>query len=224
MIENISTVSYTLAAALFVILSVLMLTSWRGRLQGGLLVSATSMTAIWATVVAVYAWALIPPYPIVFLAEVLRDVIWFTFLVRLLMVLSGSKSKVTGGVRASVAAIAIITLPMLLLFMFTLLSGASLPTFMGADIRVVGFVMLSIVGMMLVEQLLRNTPIKQRWAIKYLCLGVGGMFAYDFVLYSDALLFKQVNADLWGARGIINALVVPLIAISARHSLVKMTR
>jgi hypothetical protein len=70
----------------------------------------------------------------------------------------------------------------------------------------------------LVEQLYRNTHPEKRWAIKFLCLGVGGLFAYDLFLYSQGLLLREINADLWDARGVINALVVPFIAVSAARS------
>ncbi len=71
-------------------------------------------------------------------------------------------------------------------------------------------VAMALLGMILVEQLYRNTPVKQRWGIKFACLGIGGVFAYDFYLYSDALLLRHVNPEIWAARGIVNAFVVPL--------------
>jgi putative PEP-CTERM system histidine kinase len=40
------------------------------------------------------------------------------------------------------------------------------------------------------------------------------MFAYDFYMYSDAMLFHKVNQEIWAARGAVHALTVPLIAIS----------
>ena len=83
---------------------------------------------------------------------------------------------------------------------------------------VVGRVAMAVMGMILVEQLYRNTPAKQRWGIKYACLGIGGLFAYDFYLYSDAMLFRHVNSEIWAARGIVNALIVPLIAVSAARN------
>ena len=77
---------------------------------------------------------------------------------------------------------------------------------------------MAVLGMLLVEQLYRNKPLQERWAIKFACLGIGGMFAYDFYLYSDAMLFRQVNPDIWAARGVVNALTVPLMAISMARS------
>jgi hypothetical protein len=60
--------------------------------------------------------------------------------------------------------------------------------------------LLAVLGMLLVEQWYRNTPPLKRWGIKFACLGVGGLFAYDFYLYSDALLFRTVNDDIWAGR------------------------
>ena len=79
-------------------------------------------------------------------------------------------------------------------------------------------VALAIAGLLLIEQIFRNTQSSERWAIKYLCLGLGGMFAYDFFIYADALLFKELNPLLWSARGFANAFAVPLIAISVARN------
>ena len=67
----------------------------------------------------------------------------------------------------------------------------------------------AIFGLLLVEQLFRNSSDSERWSIKYLCLGIGGMFAYDFYMYSEALLFGQLDTQLWQARGLISALTAP---------------
>jgi putative PEP-CTERM system histidine kinase len=83
---------------------------------------------------------------------------------------------------------------------------------------IVGRVVMAVMGMLLVEQLYRNTPAKGRWGIKFACFGIGGMFAYDFYLYSDAMLFRQVNMEIWTARGAVDALIVPLVAVSAARN------
>jgi putative PEP-CTERM system histidine kinase len=44
------------------------------------------------------------------------------------------------------------------------------------------------------------------------------MFAYDFYLYANALLFRQVDPALWAARGIVNALTVPLVGVAAKRN------
>jgi len=84
----------------------------------------------------------------------------------------------------------------------------------GQDIRLFAHVSFAIIGLMLVEQLYRSVVTEQRWAIKYLCLGLSAIFIFDFIIYSKSLLFGQLDFLLWDARGLINALCAPLLAIS----------
>ncbi len=79
-------------------------------------------------------------------------------------------------------------------------------------------VAIAVSGMLLVEHVYRARSLHERWAVKFACLGIGAMFAYDFYLYSNAMLFREVDPDIWAARGIVNALTVPLIAISLGRS------
>jgi putative PEP-CTERM system histidine kinase len=85
-------------------------------------------------------------------------------------------------------------------------------------VDLLGHVALAVIGLALVEQLFRNTRPEHRWAIKFLCIGVGGLFAYDFFLYADGLLFRQLDFNLWGARGYVHIMVVPLLAVSAARN------
>ncbi len=79
-------------------------------------------------------------------------------------------------------------------------------------------VAMAVSGMALVEHVYRNRTLHERWAVKFACLGIGAMFAYDFYLYSHTMLFRIVDPDIWAARGIVNALTVPLIAVSLGRS------
>ncbi len=81
-----------------------------------------------------------------------------------------------------------------------------------------GLVLLTVMGLVLVEQVYRSTRPEDRWAIKFLCLGLGGLFVYDFYLYANAALFAAMDAQVWAARGYVAALVTPLIAVSAARN------
>lgn len=75
-------------------------------------------------------------------------------------------------------------------------------------------VVFAIFGLILTEQLYRNTPLNLRWNLKYLCLGIGILFAIDLIVYSKSLLYKQLDISLWQSRGIINALAALFLAIA----------
>lgn len=78
---------------------------------------------------------------------------------------------------------------------------------------------LPVMGMVLLEQLFRNVSDDARWNIKPLALGLAGAFLFDLYLYSQAVLFGQVDNDAFSVRGAIHAFVVPFLFLStSRHS------
>lgn len=204
---DIGVISYSAAALLFLVLSLLLLTSWRGRLQGALLVGACVVTVLWAAVVAYYAAAYHVASSAIPTLEIIRNAVWFAFLIRLL-----HPAEITAPMSARLKTLTGIVLGMCLTLLVLLHVGDSM------YLNIFGHVFLSIIGLALVEQVYRNTVPERRWALKFLCLGIGGMFAYDLFLYSDAMLLQRIDMDLWNARGMITALAVPLIAFSAARN------
>ncbi|MGE5387097.1 MAG: XrtA/PEP-CTERM system histidine kinase PrsK [Betaproteobacteria bacterium] len=79
-------------------------------------------------------------------------------------------------------------------------------------------VAVAVAGLMMVEQLYRNASSDSRWNVKPLCLGLAGAFLFDFYLYSEALLFNRLDPDAFGIRGLIHALVIPLLLMSTVRS------
>lgn len=75
----------------------------------------------------------------------------------------------------------------------------------------------SILGLLLLEHLFRQVHPSARYAVKPLCLGLGVMFGYGFVLYADSLLTSSVSATYWEARGWVTLLTIPLVLMSARR-------
>jgi len=76
----------------------------------------------------------------------------------------------------------------------------------------------SLLGLILIEHVYRSSTAAARPGLRYLAFGIGGMFAYDLFLYSQGELLRQLSADAWVARGMVNALVVPAIAIAVRRN------
>lgn len=112
------------------------------------------------------------------------------------------------------------TLPATLVILFTI-SIESFPDLLEiiqqtshVDPRFFAHVVFAIFGLILTEQLYRNTPLNLRWNLKYLCLGIGALFAIDLIVYSKSLLYKHLDMPLWQSRGIINALITPCLAFA----------
>ena len=214
---SIISFSYSVAALAFLLLSLLLLTSWRGRAHGRILALASTITAVSS---ALLAWEGLSDNPWSVLTdsfEILRNGAWSAFLIMLLGHFRDPDSKLPYQLRSTLLLIGGFYLLLLGATMagqldLSLIGGLGLMPSIAARVGV------AVLGMLLVEQLYRNKPEQERWAIKFACLGIGGMFAYDFYMYSDAMLFRKVNPEIWAARGAVNALTVPLIAISVARS------
>lgn len=145
--------------------------------------------------------------------ETLRNAAWFcllsAFITRQQFNNSYSllfKSKLTNG----------IVLLIVFTFLLEIFSDIryQIQQLLGQDLRIFAHVVFAIIGLMLVEQLYRNSTLDSHWTLKFLCLGLGALFTVDFIVYSKSLLFAQLDSLLWSSRGFINALIVPLLAIS----------
>lgn len=215
---NIGIWSYGAAAVAFLVLTVLLAVSWRGRAQGILLVTGAAVTCLWASVLTYHAATGYQPLYILPLVELARDGVWLVFLLRLLA--TGEQTGLlprVGHLRG--LALSMLTVGGLLVVGHVAVGlGLPVPHWLRFDFYSIGYVLIAIIGLVLVEQLFRNTRPDKRWSIKFLCFGIGGMFAYDLFLYSDAMLVSQLDRSFWEARGLVNALVVPLIAISASRN------
>jgi putative PEP-CTERM system histidine kinase len=69
-----------------------------------------------------------------------------------------------------------------------------------------------------VEQLIRRVQRPNRWAIKPLALGLGGVFGFDPLLYPDAMLLGVLDRNIWLARGFANFIVIPFIAVATARN------
>lgn len=71
-----------------------------------------------------------------------------------------------------------------------------------------------IIIFLLIENLYRNSAKEERWGIKLMLLGVATLYIYDFLLYADILLFTAIGQKLFEARGVVNFLIVPILAVA----------
>jgi len=207
---NIGLYSYLGAAVAYGFFTFLLFFSWRGSLQGKLLTIVIAISTIWAILAAEFAAENTRQIPIYQAFEIVRYMAWYVFLLKLFDLAVSQDSSYHKFVRWSLPFSVIFSA----LVMFNevyLQPGISV-------LSITGHVIMALIGMAIIEQLFRNTSTRHRWAIKYLFIGAGIIFTFDFYLYADALLFRGIDADLWEARGIVNVVVVPLLAISAVRS------
>lgn len=72
-----------------------------------------------------------------------------------------------------------------------------------------------VVGLLTIENLWRNTEQQRRWHVWPLYLALGGLFAYELFLFSDAFITRgRVDPGLALGRPIVAGFMAPLLALA----------
>lgn len=212
--------SLGIAAVAYALLTIYLLAlgkEWRVGRRARTMLAAVVLSALWA---GLSFLAITPPSPLLVLsaalADILRDGLWFAFVLCLLIPATATQQEGAVLPRWMVPAcvgvvlwgfglhlsLALDLLPADQWFRATLFQSMAMP----------------VIGLMLIEQLFRAVSDDSIWNVKPLCLGLAGQFVFDIYLFSDALMFNRVDADAASVRGIIHAITVPLLLLATLRS------
>lgn len=205
-----------IAAAIFAM--ALAIAVYAGRARGApnrLLIAALLADALWATAAAYQGEAGTGVITQIF--EALRSFVWLALFVSLLLT-AFVKQRIARRGPLILTSLGILAVGFIALIVLKETFGYRLGT--TADVVLLAaHLLLAAGGLTAIEQVYRNTPTWKRPAVKYLCIGVGAIFAYDFYLYADALLLTQINPTIWSVRGFAHLLVIPIISIAVMRGL-----
>ena len=202
--------SYAAAALGYLLLAALIVVRGpKSALAAFIMATASLVTVSWALATAYDLRVGSVIGPVADILGIARSAAWIVLLLSLLDWMPPVQ-RTSGAIFLAGIALGLATLTLV---------GQDIPALEGSGslslILIGGRLVLAITGLALVENLFRNSPQPRRWRIKYLCFGAGALFAYDFFLYADAVLFRSVSADLFAARGVTNLLIVPLFMVYA---------
>lgn len=191
--------SYALAAAAFAGLALFAFISQRNNRAGKALVFAAAASVLWATLLAangselaVHDWA-------VLVVEAARYAGWFCFLY---MVAPPRWPRLMHWLMAG-------------LFLVGTVFGGLLVG--PAPVVTIGCPVAALLGLVLIEQAVRNAPVDLRRDMRLMVIGLGGLLAYDLFLFSQAELLSGIDAASWQLRGVVNALAVPFLIAGTRR-------
>ena len=194
---------------------------WRQRQTAGSLslISACLMTALWAGIVVMAGRLGIGGTGFLSAAETLRTAAWILFLV-IMASPTWSLRQHKGSPVGIVVALAVVVAAQIGLdaasaFGLNWLGPLSV---LAPQFSLMARLTTAIGGLVLVHNLFLNSAPANRWSIRLLCIGLAGLFGYDLNMYTLAFLGVGQSADLFNGRGLVNSLIVPLIALSARRN------
>ena len=203
--------SYTAAAAAYALYAAVLWsrgTLWRRSGAARYMLGAAVVSTLWG--ISGLAFALTGSSGFLwagFVTDTLRYSAWSAFVLALL--------RAQGSTAGNPASTLTIIAAALLLIGLVLHAGIAL----GLHGNIAHAVPLHLLAMIvfslaLLEQLFRNVSADSQWSIKPLIVGLGGAYMFDLLLFSDTVLFKQLDKDAYSIRGLVHASVVPLLALS----------
>ncbi len=198
-------VTASICAGAFAALFLFTLARGKPSREGRFVLAASAATVLWALATAFGGAALGDFVP---LLETVQGLIWLALLAMLLRPQPGDAKRLSywraaiwGGCVAGLSVIA-----------------DDLVHWAGAGDLAVPQILaregLAVAGLLLVENLYRNTEQKRLWNVAPLCIAIGGFFAYQLFLYSNALLTGHVNPLFAEARLAATALSAPFLALT----------
>jgi putative PEP-CTERM system histidine kinase len=196
-----------------------MLVGWRHNRRATLLLCATVATVAWSLgALGGSIWESRTSLLVSNVADVLRYAFWFLFLASLLQggQTAGQALEAAKPIGRWATSVAVVAIVASLVFSSQLQKVQPLEPFsqVGYGLRLG----LAIFGLTLIEQLVRRVHPTARWGIKPLCIALGAVFCFDLFMYSEAMLYSRLNADIWAARGLANAMVIPLLAVATARN------
>ncbi|MFO1220711.1 MAG: XrtA/PEP-CTERM system histidine kinase PrsK [Burkholderiaceae bacterium] len=181
---------------------------------------AASACAVWAAVGLAFAidpspgrWALLR------WTDLARSAAWLSFALVLLM--EGPRDAAGGGLRARSAAWAAVALVAAVGIGGLVSTPSPVDVATARDHSKLGWIAslgLAIAGLVCMEQLLRRVPDRRRWGIWPLAIALGGMYAFDLYLYTDAALLGGLDAASWSAQAAVSACAAPLLGVAATRT------
>lgn len=140
--------------------------------------------------------------------------IWLAVLGRLLAPIHGARpGPVVRRVAVAAVALAAALLPVV--------SPYGLPTShdgVWGQIAMASTMAVAVLGLVLIEQVVRASAQDARWSLKPLLVGIGAVFVFDLLMFAEAFLSGLVDRDLWAVSALVGLATVPLFAIASTRS------
>ena len=209
--DTLFPLGYALATAVFALLVLLIATVWRRRAKGSSILPALSVSALAGLLLGAFPndgteHASFPVY----VGEYLLDLAWVTFLA---LEMRGAVAA-AGAHVVRVGSVVLVGLLIVAGSLVVFMSLAESHPYLLTRFLAWGSIVTSLAGIVGLEQLYRNTRHTQKSGLNYLVVGLGGIFAYDLVMYTADAVFHADVSVLWTARGFVIAFCAALIGIA----------
>lgn len=210
---HIACMSHILGATVFLAASTIFYFHKHTRQQVPLFIVSACATVLWCLCALLYIKRILPFYGIVAASEIFQDISWCFCIISLINSTQNTQGK--RWFNNPLFKILLISIIGILFINAFFLQARPQQNWINifVELSFVGNITLSVVGLALIEQLYVGLLPERREGIKYIAIGLGLMFCYDFYLFSNALMLNYINIALWEMRGGVCALTAPFIIV-----------
>lgn len=210
-INELAAFGHAISAVFFGVLAVLLLSWWKDRPNSAFIALASGATAIWAGIQTIGALGYLNSPVVLLSVEWMRNLSWLVAATTILRSLDKTRSLEEFAWKYSAGFLAIAAL---LLGSYVIRTPDSM-SMMGV---VGGGVILSALILIVVEQIFRNAPFDSQSGLKYFCVGVAGLFVYDFAIFTLTAINLEMDVNQWAARGFVNAFFALPLGLAVQRS------
>jgi putative PEP-CTERM system histidine kinase len=179
-----------------------------------ILIAAAALSALWAvTGVSVSLFAIPILQPIHQAVNALRYGAWFLLLT--LLLLPSSSTEAASVLRWRPSRLMLMGGTLVLADLVSQTLRLIYPYSQQID-NTAHYLNLALVvfGIVLIEQLYRNTTEESQWNIKPLAIGLVALFVFDLYYYSTAVMLRQIDLEAFAIRGFASAIIIPLLILT----------
>lgn len=212
---SIGFVSYLSSALLFLFVLIIYLAGVSSSPVSRSFVLLIGANVAWSLLLTLSQVGSSIPFKLVMVGELLRYFTWFYVLQQTTGQYRRELSRPNRFSVLSPVSTAIVFGIALLTVLFNDNLGALIGVRIPSLWQIVWILLFSVLGLLVVEQIYRNTRDDERHKIVYLCISAGAIFVYDFFVYSNAVLVQAIDYEFWSARGVVNSLTLPTLVIAA---------
>ena len=209
--NDLAAIGYASQTLAFAVLSGLFLARRNSSPFSGYLGVASAASSLLGCILTLQALEIIRFGAIVVLAEWAGNILWIVALFMVLRALDGRRLAEVYARRYGFPVLAI-ALPGLVIYTGTKIDS------LAVSLLVSGGVLMGVLLISLLEQIYRNLPADSTSSLKYLCVTLFVISAYDILIFLNAVSANEIGSDPWVARGFVNMLAVVPLVLSGRRS------
>jgi putative PEP-CTERM system histidine kinase len=210
-VPSFGLISFGFAGVGYLALMLLLALNWGGGTPGARLIGVCAATVLWAAILGTGAWTGHSPDLAVLVAELTRFGAWVFLLDGIAKTVDVPRLQLMA-VRGALAALLAVVLA------FAVLGRASgIPGILPGPAALFSAALACFV-LLYVALVARTARNGIGDALAWLLLAVGMVVAYDLVVFALGQFTAVSVGPAWRARGVVNLLALPMIAVAARRN------